>query len=106
MIDIKIDTAQLQAALKDLQGKVTRLRPVLKEIGEDLTESTKQRFATGIGPDGVPWAPNQPATLAKYTHRVKGTITKDRARLTQKGERRCDSKNPLVDQGKIGRAHV
>ena len=102
MIEVKIDIAQLQAALTELQGKLGNPRPALKEIGEDLVESTKQRFAAGIGPDGVPWAPNRPATLAKYTHRVKGTMTKDRKLLTKKGERRWDSKQPLVDQGTLG----
>ena len=76
MIDVRIDTARFKAALTELQDRLGNLSPVLKAIGEDLAKYTKQRFVAGIGPDGVPWAPNKPATLAQYTHRVKGTITK------------------------------
>lgn len=102
MIDIKIDTAQLQAALTELQQKLGHLRPALKEIGDDLVESTQQRFETGIGPDGIPWEPNKPSTIAKFTHRVGGTMTKDRKLLTKAGERRWDSKKPLTDSGTLG----
>ena len=40
------------------------LRPLLLELGEDLTESTKQRFVTTTAPDGTPWAKNSDVTLA------------------------------------------
>ena len=102
MIDIKIDTAQLRAALTELQQKLGHLRDPLDEIGHFLAESTKQRFETGIGPDGVPWEPNKPSTIAKFTHRVGGTMTKDRKLLTKAGERRWDSKKPLIDGGFLG----
>lgn len=102
MIKLEVLTQDLEHALKELAQRVSDMRPALQQIGEDLVHSTKQRFETGIGPDGVPWEPNKPATLAKYTHRVQGTMTKDRKLLTKLGERRWDSKKPLTDQGTLG----
>ena len=32
-------------------------------MGELLIESTRQRFASGMGPDGVNWQPNSPVTI-------------------------------------------
>jgi phage virion morphogenesis protein len=52
--------------LKDLLQRVDDLGPALREIGEDLTESTKQRFASATDPDGTPWARNSVVTLERY----------------------------------------
>ena len=59
-----------RSGLDYLHGFVARaknMRPVLLEIGEDMAESTKQRFATATGPDGTAWAPNSALTLARYS---------------------------------------
>lgn len=55
MIEIKIDADKIRIALADLQHKTSNLSPVLKAIGEILIESTRQRFSSGTGPDGVKW---------------------------------------------------
>ena len=101
MIDINIDLARLQAELTALARRLGDLGPVLRPIGEELVDSTKRRFDLGQGPDGRLWEPNSPATLARFTHRVKGTMTKDRRLPTKKGEARWDSKKPLVDSGTL-----
>jgi phage gpG-like protein len=54
LITIEVDDVGLQQALKALRERVENLRPALKEIGEELAESTKQRFATSTAPDGSP----------------------------------------------------
>lgn len=59
-----------RSGLDYLQGMLDRaknLRPVLAEIGEDMTEATKRRFSTTKAPDGTPWAPNSATTLARYS---------------------------------------
>lgn len=68
MLEINLLTDEVQRALKDLAGRVADLRPALKAIGEDLQESTKQRFVSGKAPDGAPWAPNKPSTIARKGH--------------------------------------
>ncbi|CAM3352237.1 phage virion morphogenesis protein [Paracidovorax anthurii] len=52
--------------LHELVGRAQDMRPVLAEIGEDMVESTKGRFASATAPDGSAWAPNSPLTLARY----------------------------------------
>ena len=56
------------------------MRPVLLEIGEDMAESAKRRFASTTAPDGTAWAPNSAATLARYSsmfaRKKDGELTK------------------------------
>ena len=52
---------------RGLVERAGNMQPVLKEIGEDMAESTKQRFATATAPDGTAWAPNSALTLARYS---------------------------------------
>ena len=40
----------------------------LAEIGEAVVASTKERFARAEAPDGTPWAPLAPATIARKGH--------------------------------------
>ena len=59
-----------RSGLDYLHGLLERaqdMRPVLMEIGEDMSESTKARFATATSPDGTAWAPNSALTLARYS---------------------------------------
>lgn len=59
-----------RSGLDYLHGLVERagnMQPVLKEIGEDMAESTKQRFVNTTAPDGTAWAPNSALTLARYS---------------------------------------
>jgi len=51
------------AHLNAIQQRSDNIRPLLLEIGEDLTESTKQRFVTTTSPDGEQWAENSQVTL-------------------------------------------
>lgn len=66
MIQIEIDDRPALDALADLLRKGGNLGPALMEIGEDITASTKQRFADGVAPDGTPWEANSPVTVAIY----------------------------------------
>lgn len=59
-----------RSALDSLRAFIERardMRPVLAEIGEDMAESTKQRFDSATAPDGTAWAPNSALTLARYS---------------------------------------
>lgn len=40
-------------------------RPALLEIGEELVDSTKKRFESQSGPDGVPWERNSELTKSR-----------------------------------------
>lgn len=66
MTTIEIDDARILAALRNLQQLAGDLRPALAEIGEDLIDSTKQRFVTSTAPDGGDWALNSVLSTLLY----------------------------------------
>jgi len=71
MLQIQISGAgQTLKVITGLTERLDDLSPALKEIGEDMVESTKRRFATATAPDGTPWKPNSPVTMARYASAV------------------------------------
>ena len=66
MIRIEVDDHQVLRSLHHLQRLYGNLRPVLVEIGEDLIDSTEQRFATSTAPDGSAWALNSILSTLLY----------------------------------------
>lgn len=66
MADIEINDDEILSALRRLQGEVGNIRPALVEIGEDLIDSTKQRFSTSTAPDGSHWALNSVLSTLLY----------------------------------------
>ncbi len=69
MLQIEINDTEVSAALARIAAAMTKLTPVMQDIGEALIESTKGRFATGVDPDGNPWAPKSPVTIEAYRAR-------------------------------------
>lgn len=62
---VEIDDKKIVEHLQKLERLTSDLSPALKEIGEVLVESTKQRFADGSGPDGNPWEQNSEVTVER-----------------------------------------
>jgi phage virion morphogenesis protein len=62
---IQYDDKALKIVLDRLIARNTRLRLLYDEISNALLLSTKARFESETDPEGVPWAPLKPATLAK-----------------------------------------
>jgi len=58
MIAIEVDDMLILPRLRALRQLVGNLRPALVEIGEDLIDSTEQRFSSSTAPDGSAWALN------------------------------------------------
>jgi phage virion morphogenesis protein len=69
MITIEIKDDAIAAALARIAAALTDLKPVMRDIGESLIESTKIRFVQGVDPDGSPWAPKSPTTIETYRAR-------------------------------------
>lgn len=63
MISVIFHDKEIMQALQQLERSVGDISPALKEIGEVLVESTKQRFNSGEGPDGQAWAENSAVTI-------------------------------------------
>jgi len=70
-ITIGVDDAEVQAAIAKLAHGIGK--STWDEIGGMVETSTKQRFEEQRGPDGTPWAPLAPSTVA-------GMLTRGRAR--------------------------
>lgn len=100
VIRIDLDDAKAQAALSELTKRGTDLRPLMQELGEYLSETTKQRFQTSTAPDGSRWAPNAPATYLSYLGKYKGSFGTS-GRITKAGAGRASGKKPLI--GETGR---
>jgi hypothetical protein len=89
MIAIEIDDREVLAVFHELARRVDDLSSALKAIGEDMAESTKQRFATSRGPDGQAWPGNSDVTLQRYLGLFSGSRKKDGS-LSKKGAARAD----------------
>ena len=68
-MDVKIDSAEVEAAFAELSQRLTDFSPVMADIGELMIESTKQNFVEGSSPDGIPWAAKSQATIDAYKAR-------------------------------------
>jgi len=70
-ITIKLDGADaVRERLREISSRVSNLSPILRAIGDRVVEQTKRRFESqGPAPDGTPWAPLKPATLAAKKHK-------------------------------------
>lgn len=56
---------QVQADLTRLLRLLGSLTPVMRDIGEYLLRSHHDRWASARAPDGDPWAPLSPVTVAR-----------------------------------------
>ncbi len=65
MTEFSDNTESVIQALSHLQRLVSDISPALKEIGEDMVESTLERFENSEAPDGRPWAINSVLTLSR-----------------------------------------
>lgn len=65
ILDVTGNAGQVGEALDELLKRAGNLRDPLAEIGELLLPSIHQRFNQGVAPDGSPWAPLAPSTLAR-----------------------------------------
>ncbi len=60
-----LGTSTVAKELNKLIQQSSNLDPAFRDIGEYLLESTQQRFVDQQAPDGEPWEPLSPKTLAK-----------------------------------------
>lgn len=58
-----LGASSVGAAFSELLMRMGDLTPVMDEIGAAMVDSTRQRFADGVGPDGQSWSPSMRARL-------------------------------------------
>ena len=78
MLEVAIDTSPVGKALDQLSERLDDLTTPLNDIAEYLHQSTNDRFRQQIAPDGSPWAPLAPSTLAR---KKGGRILRDKGTL-------------------------
>lgn len=66
MISIEYNDPEVTAALGRLAGLLDDMSPAMSEIGLFLVRTSKARFGSETDPDGNPWAPRSPVTIAHY----------------------------------------
>lgn len=92
---IEIDDKTVLSALDRLRQAAVDPAPALREIGEKLVESTKQRFVSATAPDGSAWAENSRVTILRYLGKKSGSFKKNGS-LSKKGSAAVGSKKPLT----------
>lgn len=95
MFTIEVQDNGVQAALQALSSRVGNMRPVLQAIGEDIQERSKERFATGTGPDGQRWQANARSTIEAFIGRQRGFGKKG---INKKGQGLAMGKKPLIGE--------
>ncbi len=94
------NTAQITRRLQEVLDRTADLRPLLLEIGEDLTESAKQRFSTLTDPDGFGWQENSELVIARKGHDIPLTGKTHMLRNTidyqLRGDTRVEIGSPLA----------
>jgi phage gpG-like protein len=111
-LKIKIDDAEVMAAMRRLAASGSSMRPAMREIGEYMVDSTRRRFAAGQAPDGTRWKSNTEATMLSYLARRGGGTSrrpgekgrnpyfrKD-GRLNKRGGGLLSGKKPLIGESK------
>ncbi len=69
MYTIEISDADVISGLQKLQAHLADFTPVFQTIGEQLEDSTEERFEQGVSPEGTPWSPKAQSTIDAYTRR-------------------------------------
>lgn len=65
MFDVALDDSRTGQALARLAERLDSLRTPLLDVAEYLHQSTDARTRRQVAPDGTPWAPLSPVTLAR-----------------------------------------
>jgi len=89
-VSIKTDDRDLRAALARVAATIGRLEPALRDIGEALLIRERARFARQESPEGVPWEPLKPLSLARKKKNkdkvlIESGLLKDLMRYTVTG---------------------
>lgn len=66
MLKVEITSRPVLDALQQLISRIQTPDRALMEIGEDLADSTMERFRDGKGPGGKEWGSKEDSTLDRY----------------------------------------
>lgn len=61
-------------AIRRARAQLDDMTPLFQDIQEYMVDQTRQRFITGVSPQGQPWAAKTARTLARYKARGYGNL--------------------------------
>lgn len=94
MLTVEVQGLQtVQNQLRRLAERGANLTPLLKNMGEQILNSTQERFETSTDPDGNAWASNSPVTFARL---LGNRHTNKSGKINARGISRVMSKKPLI----------
>lgn len=64
-VRIEVKDREVLAVLDELADRIANIDEPLRDIGEHLLNTTRERFDRQVAPDGTPWAPLNPAYRAR-----------------------------------------
>ncbi len=99
-VEISLDVSSALAKLQATAAKMGNLSGVHQAIGEQLVDSTKQRFASSTAPDGSTWQALSLTTLERYVATFGKSHFGASGRLNKSGANRVMSRKPLVGESK------
>lgn len=99
-IIVHFESAAVLARLNQIARQANDLSPAMRGIGELLTESTKERFASSTGPDGQKWKALAPATVLARLMEMSGHFAAySNVKTKKEGRARVGDKKGYFDKG-------
>lgn len=99
-ITFRIDSAEVLARLQQIARRVDDMTPAMRAIGEVMSKSTKQRFASSTGPDGQRWKALALATVLARLAEMSGKFSAyTNVKTRKEGRLRTGDKKGYFDKG-------
>ena len=76
-IRVELDDREVRRVLDRLAKAGADLTPAMREIGETLLNSARERFSAQTSPDGTPWAPLSEHTRKRKKRSKDKILTRD-----------------------------
>ena len=73
--DVEIRDGEARRALAELRRRGEDLAPAMRSVGELILNSARARFDSETAPDGSPWAPLAPRTVARKKRNAGKILT-------------------------------
>lgn len=65
MISAAVDAKSFKDFMKQLKQGTSNLAPAFRDFGEYMKKHTEVQFQSEVDPEGKPWQPLKPATIAR-----------------------------------------
>lgn len=74
-INIEFEDSEIRTAMNRLLAAGQDMTPLMRDIGEHLLNTTRERFSDETAPDGTPWAPLSETTRQRKKRNADRILT-------------------------------